>query len=280
MNIEEIVKGALKYPLLDWKRILILGIIIVFTSTADIAMSLGTTNIDVISLLMGIGFIIGFLVNGYMFRIIKSSLDGDVKLPGFKDLIGIGADGVKVFIAFIVYLVFPVLIILFFVLLLFGFDSSLVSGFMSNFGFNLLGFDTDFIPSIVWPGIANLSLISQLFGPGGIFAPIYIILIIPVFLVAIANMAYYEGELRSAFRFKEIIDEITSIGWLNLLKWYVATGLLFLSLHVLIIVINYIFYLIRIDRVGGILLSLTLIPYAYMYIARSVALFYMPDKED
>ena len=45
-------------------------------------------------------------------------------------------------------------------------------------------------------------------------------------------------------------------------------------------VISYIFGLIHLDIVGGVLISLIVTPYFYMYFARSVALFYMPDKED
>ena len=45
-------------------------------------------------------------------------------------------------------------------------------------------------------------------------------------------------------------------------------------------IIAYIFSLTHINSVEiivGLLLSLTLIPYLYIYIARSLALFYMPD---
>jgi hypothetical protein len=283
MNIGEIVKDAVRYPLSDWKKILILGIIIVISGIASVVTALGATNIDLISLLVGIGFIIGFLVNGYMFRIIRSSLDGAIKLPEFEDWIDIGADGAKVFMVFIVYLVIPILAILLFAPLLLGLEFSFFelnfASILGSMGINPLNIFVDLIGSIIWHGIWNLFAISyDFFAPVGIFAIIYTIIIIPLFTVAIANMAYYEGEFRSAFRFREIFDEISSIGWGKLIMWYMVTGILFLiPFFIVNNVIIYIFSLIHISIVGGVLTSLIIAPYFYMYMARSVALYYMPD---
>jgi len=46
-----------------------------------------------------------------MFRIVKSSLNGKVELPDFNDWLNMGVEGIKVFIAFIVYSL-PVILIL------------------------------------------------------------------------------------------------------------------------------------------------------------------------
>lgn len=282
MDIGEIVKDAVRYPLSDWKKILILGIIIVFTGIASNAVDVGLTNMDVISFLVGIGFIIGFLVNGYMFRIIKSSLDGKVKLPEFNDWVNMGADGVKVFISFIVYSIPAILIII--ILTVLSFESYIYFALsLESAGLNPLGLLFNPFLSVIWQGITNLVIFLcylSLFAPDGIIwiliGIVYMIIIIPLFLVAIANMAYYDGEFRSAFRFREILEEIASIGWGNLIKWYVVTGILFLILIVIANVIAYALSLIH-PILGRVLLSLILFSYIYMYIARSVALFYMPD---
>ncbi len=113
MNVRKIIKDALKYPLSDWKKILILGIIVIISGLGGTVLSLGTKNIDVVSLLAGIGFIIGFLVNGYMYKIITKSLNGKNELPEFKNWIDMGADGAKVFLVFIVYSIPVILVILF-----------------------------------------------------------------------------------------------------------------------------------------------------------------------
>ena len=283
MNIGEIVKDAVNYPLSDWKKILMLGIIIVVTGITSVSMSFGATNIYLISILAVIGFLIGFLVNGYLFRIVKSSLDGKSGLPTFDNLIPMGVDGVKVFVAFVVYLIPVILIISVFASAFFDSGSSL----LESLGLDPLNFLINSLNSVILPGIMSLIGILDylsLVMPEGIFGVVigllYMVIITPIFLVAIANMAYYDGELRSAFRFSEILDEIKSIGWVNLIKWYVTTGILFLIILIVInTVIGYILSLAHLDILGGILISLIVLPYFYMYFARSVALYYMPDEE-
>lgn len=119
MNMGEIVKDALRYPISDWTKILMLGIIIVSSGIAGIAVSLDAANIYLMSILVVIGFLVGFLVNGYMFRIVKLYLDGKSGLPEFNNWIDIGTNGLKVFIAFIIYLIPVILIISLFVPVLF-----------------------------------------------------------------------------------------------------------------------------------------------------------------
>ena len=112
MDISGIIGDALSYPFSDWKKILILGIIIVISSIPFRA--LGLTNYNFILLFVGIGFLAGLFVNGYLFRIIKSSLDGNFKLPEFNEWIDMFIDGIKVFLVFLVYLILPPMVILFY----------------------------------------------------------------------------------------------------------------------------------------------------------------------
>ncbi len=280
MNIGEIVKDAVNYPLSDWKKVLILGIIIVISGISSINLLLDTKNMVLISVLVVIDVIVGFLVNGYLFKIIEFSLDNKVGLPEFNNWAGMCIDGIKVFLVFIAYLIIPVTVLIFLALLSLGENSPFIGISVST----MLGSmdPSGLIVSVIWPTFLNfMAILYDFFLPGGIFALIYAIVVIPLFLVAIANMAYYDGEFSSAFRFREIIDEIKSIGWNNLLKWYIATGILFLVLFSMGVIISYALSSIyNLELVIGLLLSLTLIPYIYMYLARSVSLFYMPDKED
>jgi len=282
MNIGEIIKDALKYPLLDWKNILILGVIIVINGMSADAVSLGVTNTYVKWLLVGIGFIIGFFASGYIFRIIRSSLDGKLVLPEFNNWVDMGIDGIKVFLTFIVYSIPAILIIL--ILIVSFFESFALS--LESIGLNSLEFLLNPSLSVLWHGILIVSgflydLFLFIMPDGGIYALVgilYMIIITPILLVAIANMVYYEGEFKSAFRFREIVDEISSIGWGNLVKWYVTAGIIFLIIFIGInIIISYIFSLIRLDIVGGLLISLIVAPYFFMYFARAVVLYYMPD---
>ncbi|HML05874.1 MAG TPA: DUF4013 domain-containing protein [Methanobacterium sp.] len=279
METIKIFKDALTYPLSDWKKILFLGIIIILAGIEDISLSFGINNPYLTSLLIVIGFIIGFLINGYMFRILKSSLNGDEKLPEFNKWIDMGVDGAKVFLAFAVYLIIPVLIIVSVLPLLMS-DSLYLP-----YNFSILGsIGLNLFVSVIFPAIMTIfAILFTFFAPYGIFAPIYLIIAIPLFLVAIANMAYYDGEFKSAFRFREILEEISSIGWSNLLKWYLMLLIFVIVFIIISSVVSYIsslFNLYFVYITVGILLSLVLTSYFYIFLARSLALFYMPDKEE
>ena len=52
---------------------------------------------------------------------------------------------------------------------------------------------------------------------------VYLIIIIPTIMMAIAHMADNNGEIGAAFRFREILNKIASLGWNNFIKWSVIT---------------------------------------------------------
>lgn len=273
MNTMEIVKDAIRYPLSDWKKIFILGIIIVINAISVFLGSVGAINSNIIWILTSMGFIIGFLVNGYMFRIVKSSLNGKIELPEFNDWLNMGIDGIKVFIAFIVYSI-PVILVLLSIYMTFPYEK----GFFNPFALLI-----NPLISVISNEILNL--IALLFNIFGYFIlPLsYVIIIIPIFLVAIANMAYYEGEFKSAFKIREIIEEISIMGWINLIKLYVMLITIVLIYIITGNVITYIFSFVNlnfVDTLVAVLFYLILTSYFYMILARSVGLFYMPDKED
>jgi len=284
MEIREIVKDSIKYSLSDWKKILILGSIVVISNISDIGVSLGTTNVAVICFLGIFGFIIGLLGGGYLFRIIKSSLVGIGKLPTFDDWIDMFIDGSKMFIVIIVYLIPANLVMLIFLAFYFGPTFTLVFG---TIGLNPLAVIGILLGWVVWPGIWVLIGISydmSLIAPAGISGFInilYIIIMIPIILMAMANMAKNNSKLSAAFRFHEILDKIAIIGWKKLLMWYIVSGILFLILFALENVIFNIFISINLTIVltiiGQVFFLLILVPYFYMYFARSIALFYMSE---
>ena len=118
MDLGGIIGDAVRYPFSDWKKILIYGILTMISSlgiaTLVIGTILGIRNIVEIILLFIIGYIIcGFLINGYKFRIIKTSLNGVAELPEFNNWIEMFIDGIKVSIVVIVYLIPAILIIAF-----------------------------------------------------------------------------------------------------------------------------------------------------------------------
>ena len=119
MNTLEIIGDAIRYPLSDWKKVVIYGIIGFSTSTAafqGIVVSSGITNIILIILLVVVETVLSILFTGYFLRIIKSSLEGHPILPAFNSIFKMFIDGVKVFVVFVIYSIPIILLTLIFII--------------------------------------------------------------------------------------------------------------------------------------------------------------------
>lgn len=94
--ILDIYKDALEYSAKDWKTLVILGVISLFSFL----------------------LLPAFLITGYNYRVINTAVHGIINgrdpLPDFDDLIDMFVDGVKVVIVQILYLIVPVIIFLVF----------------------------------------------------------------------------------------------------------------------------------------------------------------------
>ena len=94
--ILDIYKDSLEYSAKDWKTLVILGVICLFSFL----------------------LIPAFLITGYNYRVINTAVHGIINgrdpLPGFDDLIEMFVDGVKVVIVQIAYLLVPAIIFMIF----------------------------------------------------------------------------------------------------------------------------------------------------------------------
>ncbi len=262
MDIGELVQDALRYPFSDWKKILIFGILIlignIITVITFIGTFLGIKNVAVKILLFIIGYIIfGFLINGYKFKIIKTSIDGVAELPEFNNWFEIFINGIKVYLVNFVYLLPAILIIIFAGL-------SLLPTLVS-LGSNLSSINVNTFLSFLTAAILVF------------IALLYILIILPINYIAIAHMANNNSKLRAAFKFHEIIDKIGNIGWGNLILWYLIIGTIYIVISIVGTIITGIFSIIN-PIISIILNSLILYPYLYMYLNRSIALFYIQKK--
>ena len=92
--ILDIFKDALEYSAQDWKTLVILGVIALFSF-----------------LLLPI-----FLITGYNYRVINTAVNGVINgrdpLPGFDDLVAMFVDGVKLVVVQIAYMIIPIAIFL------------------------------------------------------------------------------------------------------------------------------------------------------------------------
>lgn len=97
--ILDIYKDALEYSAKDWKTLVVLGVMCLFSFL----------------------LLPAFLITGYNYRVINTAVHGIINgrdpLPDFEDLIGMFVDGIKVVIVQFAYIIVPVLVFLIFALI-------------------------------------------------------------------------------------------------------------------------------------------------------------------
>jgi len=241
MDIGDIVSNSVKYPSSDWTKVLILGIMFVIVFIGNV-LSPYTFGISLILVLAWIP------IAGYTFRILKSTFAGFDELPEFDEFGELIIDGIKVAIVSIVYLIIPAIVI----------GISVFSSITSLGNSGTITDPTAFIGLLGGTVIIGLVL-AVIFG---IFQ-----------IIAIANMALYEGELGAAFRFSEILERISMIGWENYIIWLIV-------MFILTIIGGFIIGIISIIPFIGIFIAaLIAYPYLYMFYSRSLALLFASSEE-
>lgn len=126
-----------------------------------------------------------------------------------------------------------------------------------------------FIPAILTLFLSNI-----------VMTILYLIIIAPIIAMALAHMANNESKFSYAFKIRGIINKIGIIGLRNLIKWYVANIVVFLLISFIVVPIT--LFLQNFNGIIGIelyliFLSLIFAPYIYLYVSRSIALFYKSD---
>ncbi len=246
MDIGDIVKNSLGYPLSNIKNFLILGVIILFAELYSIIQSFGIKS-GIFGLLLVLTFLLMFFSSGYHLRILNSSIGGYDVLPDFGNWMRLFKDGVKVFIVMIIFMI-PLIILL--IACIFILTMVLISSGASS-------------------GVGRIMVMTILAITG-----IYVILVYPLILMALANMAKNENNISYALKLGEIRTKISDIGLGNYVGWYIVTGIIYLILLIVGMAITFAFGLAHIKVIGIIIYALTFGPFAVIFIYRSTSLMY------
>ncbi len=190
MNIKAIFLDSSRYAASDWTKFISLGILFVLTDFLD-RLSLEKSLLDVTWLLFLVWVILFFIQAGYIFRIIEFSVQGHDELPHFNNLKNLFKHGLKDSVVFTIYLSFPLILFLIF----------------------LIADPSDWSVEI----FSNNKLLYSVLTAGSI---IFFIL----FQGAILNMAHNEGRFKSAFNFKEIYLRIKRVKIQKFLITCILTG--------------------------------------------------------
>lgn len=271
MDIGDLVTDALKYPFSGWDRFFILGIIFVIgTIVGGLPSYLGFYNTATAVIFVILAWLIGLFSSGYQLRILQASIVGINELPSFDKWGELFINGIKYFLVGFIYFIPAVIIII----------------------ISALAILTSFAPYIADPNLISSSDPSVLFtnmAVGGIIgmliALLYMLIIFPILAIALAHLAY-TGEFRAAFRLKEIFAKISSIGWGNMIVWYIILIVMFLIISIVGgFIIDFISFLLGMGSVSmgrminAIISALILYPYLYIYLQRSIALAYLSGEK-
>lgn len=215
-SITDVVKEGLKYPFNDGKKVLTLGVIILVSSLVSIFMeymvfdnmriladatpvdtvqavisSLPPSSVALVFLSWIVSFILALFCAGYLYDVVKYSIEKRSDLPGFRDIKGIFVKGIKIVIVQIVYMILPLILFLL--------------GLMLT---------------------VNEAVSSSINAIGGIIIVIAVILLVFAVLMeimAICNLVT-KDDLKAAFDFKGILAQIKGIGWGRFIGILVFTG--------------------------------------------------------
>lgn len=252
-SFNEIIKDSLKYPVLDFKKFLILGIFI-------LSMTLLNDLSKTIPVFFVLACLIGLFIVGYIFRIVKLSLNKTAnKLPEFNSWLNMFVDGLKVVIIGIVYTL-PIILVL------------------------LIINPASFLQLVSWllTGISvGQIMVAFIFttGPLSLAVILYMLLIIPVLFMAVIHMfTKGVGELSFAFKFSEIFGKIIDYGFKNIIGCYLVVGFFVLIIFVVGTLFTSVLWLLN-PYLWVILFSLVVAPYFYMFIARLIVLSYKSELQ-
>ena len=219
-SITDCVVEGLKYPFNDVKKLLGLGVLFAIINLLSMFFAMNTfdmyrvvihtienTYAPISSLNMSIipssniyaavgiaiaGLIVGLFILGYQYNIIGFSIDKKDELPGFEDVVDIFVKGIKYFIVSVAYNI-PAMIVM---------AASMM--FLDNMGV-----------------MSALMVIS------------FVLLVIGYFLLVMAlnNMVAHDS-IRKAFDFREIIDNISNLGWGKYIGTILFTVIVFMIINV------------------------------------------------
>ncbi len=196
--------------------------------------------------LLSILIIPAFLVMGYILRTIKASIAGLDGLPEFDEWGEMFFDGLKVFVVEVVYFIIPLIVILA------GVGASVIS-----------------TQGLATLSTATMSLIGVTVLIGLILAAIFGL----IATIAIANMAYYDSDLGAAFKFSEILEKISALGWGKYLVWYIVMIVILIIVGIITNIVN------NIPFIGILISALLIYPYSNLLVARSIGLLFTSNEE-
>ncbi|WP_405283778.1 DUF4013 domain-containing protein [Methanobrevibacter sp.] len=186
-SITDCIVEGLKYPFNDIKKLLGFGVLCALMSALSTFIGIKSNNsisqipftqlpagdIYLVAGLAILSFIVTLFIWGYQYDIIKFSIDNKSDLPGVSDILGMFIKGIKYFIVTLAYIIIPIIV---------------------------------FIVGIILAGNSTAAAAVTLI--------LVALLVIAYFLLIMAlNNMIAHDDIRKAFDFRQITDNISNLGW-------------------------------------------------------------------
>ncbi len=274
MDIDQNIVNSLEYARSNWGKVATLGAVLIVPFIIFLAIVfLGVlSNNAAIIITLGIMGVILFiiaaiLVQGYFYRVIKSTLAGLDDLPDFDEWGEMFVSGLKVLVVQVVYnIIFGIIAIIpiGIIFLIFG----IIGGFLGVFTAAFTSSATLTPGAAIGSGVLFWGMYLAIFLTYLIMLVVMVLYAI-MFPLGVANMAYHD-KMSAAFEVSQIREKIKDIRWGKAIIWVVA-------IYFVIIVAVLISYILGLLLVGLILVPLIIIPLMIIFYARSTGLLYLNE---
>ena len=264
MDLREIIKDAIYYPIGDNRKFLIFCALIILMSLSTVLPSYGVDNETLNIILTLVTLIVAFVVLGYLVEVIKGGTNGEDTLPDM-DYVKHFIMGIKAMCLEIVYFIIPLLITII---------VASASGLFSSF--------TEIVYSSIHTmenGTQNVTTIMAAIPQSSINTfsnALTITLIIGTILFVIFSLLSFTGIVRYAktgsgtegLRFRQIIKDMRKIGFAKIIVTLVAIYVIAFIFVIIIVLMGLIPYI-------GVFIGIFFaIPFTLLFLTRAVGLLY------
>lgn len=264
MNLHEIIMNAIKYPISDTRKFLIFCALIILMSLSTVLPSYGIENSTLTISLTLVSLIVLFIVLGYSVEVIKAGTEGNDELPDF-DHVKHFVIGIKAFILEIIYFLIPAFIVII---------VASATGLFSSFT-KIVYASIDAISN----GATSFTMIMAAI-PKSLMTTftnaLTVTLIVAIILFIIFSLMSFTGLVRFAkygsgiegLRFKEILKDMSNIGFVKIIVTLIVIYAIALALVVAIGLIGLIPYI-------GVFIGLFVgVPFIMLFVYRAIGLLY------
>lgn len=256
MNLSEIFKESFSFPVQNWKKLIIIGILLFIPGIFQGVYTM-YNNVIVAAVAAILSIIFGIIVQGYVLSVVGNTIKGFDLIPEII-LKNNFIDGLKVLVVEIVYGI--CLAIIFAIIL------ALTGGL-------------DLLPALssATPGAAASAIPNPtpLLVVGLVI--VAIVAIIAMFFILVSNCRLAKtGSIKAALSWSGITEDIKSIGVGKIIGWYIILAIIVFVISFIVGLIASLFALIPV--VGVIIYTfivcLLLSPYLALFSARAMGLLY------